>query len=64
MTIVTMYGPPMCCSCGAGLEVDQINRVSEGLAKCHSAVAMQAEEPAGAERPRVLCARGKIHAAT
>jgi arsenite-transporting ATPase len=47
----------------ADSELDQIAKVSEGLAKRHAVVPMQAEEPVGAGRLRALCASRKVYAA-
>jgi arsenite-transporting ATPase len=47
----------------AASELGQIAKVREGLAERFAVVPMQAEEPAGAERLRALCAPPKVHAA-
>jgi arsenite-transporting ATPase len=47
----------------AASELGQIAKVREGLAERFAVVPMQAEEPAGAERLRALCAPPKVPAA-
>jgi arsenite-transporting ATPase len=46
----------------AASELGQIAKVREGLAERFAVVPMQAEEPAGAERLRALCAPPKVPA--